>query len=127
MDLTKDEVIAGAPDLAVGVTDDQFALAISDALSEIRVASWGGEVNAKRGARQLAAHFALLAKRRAAGGSGAAAAGPLIAVTVGKISKQYAAPVHPVAALANGDLDSTSYGLEYVRLRTLFCRRMATT
>jgi hypothetical protein len=128
-DLAKEDILLVARDLtAATLPDDVWADVIVEVKLEVSSAGWGSDANAKMGAKWLGAHKALLRKRAAAGGAGSAAAGPLIAVTAGKLSKQYAAPKQSMTA-SPGDaaLESTTYGLEFLRLRRLFGRRMAVT
>lgn len=127
--LTKEDILLVARDMtAADLADAVWADLIAEVQVEVHANGWGTDERAAMGAKYLGAHKATLRKRSAHGGSGAAAAGPLIGVTVGKISKQYAAPVAISGGLAGDQsLNATSHGIEFVRLRRLFGRRMAVT
>lgn len=127
--LAKEDVVLVALDVALtDLSDDEWEQVLLEVTSEVGTKGWGTDALAKMGAQYLAAHKALLRKRAKAGGAGSAAAGPLISVTAGKVSKTYASPAaSSTTSPGDAQLGTTTYGLEFQRLRRLFSRRMAVT
>lgn len=101
--ITWADVEAIAPELAdvEVVTQNAILLQVD---GQMNSDVWGSKLD--MGAVWLAAHLATVGPGRSG------VAGPVIAESVGQVSRQYAASV----AAGAGQLGSTSYGMEYERL-----------
>lgn len=119
--ITKADVLLVAAELSV-VTDSQWA-AIFDAVNEeVGICNAGSQKRANLMGVQLAAHMATVRHLR----KGATASpGALTSITIGGVSKSFAAPT--TALTSSGDMQSTKYGQEYLRLVKLFGRRILVT
>jgi hypothetical protein len=125
----KDDVIAyPAPELTGAVlTDPEWAGVLEQVDAQVSAAGWGTQERADMGGKWLAAHLATKLKESKAGGASGGASGPLTGVTVGQVSKTFAAPNTSTTSTSDSVLMTTSYGQEYIRLRRLFGIRMAVT
>lgn len=129
--VTKQSVLDRFPELAAepALTNLVWAALIVDANMEIPISSWADQAAADRAGTWLMAHMVLLEKQRITDGlAGASATGPLQSLTVGPVTKTWATP-QPSTALnktKGGGTDDvlarTSYGREYLRLRSMFSR-----
>lgn len=118
--IDKADVLLVAGELS-GLTDSQWDDVLSDVDTEVNVEAFGSQAKADRAGKQLAAH---LATERYGTSGGGGAAGPLQSVTVGPVSKTFAAPPDRVK---QSQFSGTKYGREYLRLVRLFCARAAVT
>lgn len=118
--IDKAEVLLIAPELSE-VTDAQWDFVISAADDEVATTYLGNQARADRMGTYLAAHLATVLYGAGFTGGGGVA-GPLTSVTVGNVSKTFAAPQS--AAQAAGNYERTKYGLEYLRLRKTFGPRV---
>lgn len=125
--ITKAEVIALAAEFAdPRLTNDQWTLVLLLTSEQINVAAFPSQVKADLAARYLAAHHATKIKAAEAVGAGAGgASGPLSSVTVGEVSKTFRTSSSvDAASSAASELQSTSYGREYLRLVRMWCPRI---
>jgi hypothetical protein len=119
-----------APELASGVTAEQWAQIIGEVDDQVGLNAWGGNQDrCNRAGIYLAAHLGTLRKSAAAGiGGQATPGGPLTGVSVGQVSKQFATPgAVGAAGFSQAALMATAYGIEFLRLRRMYCARAFTT
>lgn len=125
--ITKTEVQAIAGELAgSALSDPEWAVVLDLTDAEINVSAFGSQSKGDMAARYLAAHKAVrfLASKTTGAGS-SAPAGPLTGVTVGPVSKTFAQPVTMTTGPASSaELQTTSYGREYLRLVRLWSQRV---
>lgn len=116
--ITKTDVISFASELSV-LSDADWSEVLRDAADEVGPGVCGSQQRADRMGAWLAAHLGTVRYLRK---GGSAQPGALVSVSVGSVSKSYAAPAETPQSLT-----STKYGQEYLRLVRLFGRRMAVT
>lgn len=111
------------------VDEDRVAAFIALAVLRVSSTQWG--VKADMGVTALACHLlskALASEAAGAAGGGGGVAGPVTSETVGDVSATYADATSAAAASnggRNADLMSTSYGREYLSLRSeIFSERV---
>lgn len=124
--ITSEDVIDIAPELATGLTVRQWEVALRNARLNIALDIFGTQERANMASAFLAAHFAtrmLFALGGAGGITGAD--GPLSSITVGSVSKTYATATNFAGASAGlGDYMTTPYGREYARLLRIYGPRI---
>lgn len=124
--IDKAKVIEVAAELAGSVLSDaEWSVVLELTGAEINVSAFGSQTKADLAARYLAAHKAVRFNASRSSGSGSSSpAGPLVGVTVGPVSKQFAQPATITAGPASSaELQTTSYGREYSRLVRLWSQR----
>lgn len=114
--ITWENVLDLAPELS-SLSKAQQLLVLEEVIREVKVAKWGDQATALIGGRYLAAHKGTIAKNRSGG------QGTLQSVSIGSVSKTYAQSMAQGVSV----LESTTYGKEFVRLRRIYCPRMAVT
>ena len=113
--ITKADVLLVAAELNA-VTDSEWAGIFDQVNEEVGIGNLGTQKRVDIAGVQLAAHLATVQQIRKGGGS---TPGPLTSITIGGVSKSFAAPT----MTRNQALESTKYGQEYLRLIRLFGRR----
>ena len=118
-----------AAELAGVLTDSQWDDILAQVDGQVGPTAWGSQTYADLGGRYLAAHLGTI---RAQSNKGQAQlgqpTGPLADVAVGQVRKSFAQPGGIAdSSLAQMSLMATSYGIEFLRLRRMFCARMAIT
>ena len=118
-----------APELAGLLDDSQWDDILMQVDFQVGPNTWGKQAFADLGGRYLAAHLGTLRAQANVGLSGLAQpTGPLSNVAVGGVSKGFAQPGGIAGSgISQLALMATSYGIEFLRLRRLYCARMATT
>ena len=129
--LTKEQVIAVCGALAdPALTSGEWAvvLEITSARLNPGFNGWGNVRRANIAGRYLAAHIALkMLAAKTTGGASGGAAGPLVGVTVGRVSKTFAGPSTSSSggSASDDDLRTTAPGRQYLALRAVWPGRVA--
>lgn len=96
---------------------------LDNAAAEVPVSAWADQSSADRAATWLTAHLVALEKQRLIGGLAVATSpAQLQSVTVGPVTKTFHFPTTTAKSISDEQLERTTYGREYMRVRALFCR-----
>lgn len=111
IDAAKADALEMCPALAA-LSGALQTIIVDRAACLIQPDAWGKKQQA--GLALLICHFATLQSQAAGGGSGAAAAGPVASVSMGKLAVSFAGAATSASDLGYG---STTWGIQYLAMR----------